>query len=360
MPSKFSYFVFVVTVASVTLLTQFSVVNARDVFVNNRSGDDTRFGYNADSISDSTGPVRTIKRAIEIARNGDRVVLEPNDTPYNETIVLTRYNNSGSRELPFIIEGNGAVIDGTRPLPDGVWEYAGDNLFRFTPPIRTTDFTYFQIYDKLGEITFIKSQYGKTMPQLSPREWTLYNGKVFFMAEDGKTPLKQSDYNFVYTHFTSGVTLLQVANVRIHDLTVQGFQIDGISAFNNTDVVLDNVTCSNNGRAGLTVANASKVAAGFCTFKGNVETDVQMLPNSKAHLYACDIERTSGEPEQMVTEDSEDGSKGAAAVMRNKEVKQNLLPMPKSKQRTQSTPKPSQTKPKNQTTVDENDDPFDL
>ena len=49
-----------------------------------------------------------------------------------------------------------------------------------------------------------------------------------------------------------GVTLYDVRNVVIHNLQIEGFRQDGINAHDNVfDGLLVNVTCTRNGRAGL-------------------------------------------------------------------------------------------------------------
>ena len=49
-----------------------------------------------------------------------------------------------------------------------------------------------------------------------------------------------------------GITLYKVRDVAIGDLTVQGFQLDGINAFDGAfDIQLSGVTCRGNGRSGI-------------------------------------------------------------------------------------------------------------
>jgi hypothetical protein len=48
--------------------------------------------------------------------------------------------------------------------------------------------------------------------------------------------------------------------VEIGDLTVQGYQLDGINAVDGAfDVLLSGVTCRGNGRSGLSVGGSSRV-----------------------------------------------------------------------------------------------------
>ena len=48
---------------------------ARDIFVNNVGGDDKNNGLHAQNQGDTASPVRTIAKALRLARAGDHIVL---------------------------------------------------------------------------------------------------------------------------------------------------------------------------------------------------------------------------------------------------------------------------------------------
>ncbi|HBT76865.1 MAG TPA: hypothetical protein DEB39_08040 [Planctomycetaceae bacterium] len=308
--------------------------SGRDIFVNNKTGDDQRNGVGDRAVAETSGPVRTIRRALELARNGDRIILMPTGIPFHESITLARFKHSGQKGFPFVIEGNGAILDGTEPLEPDVWEPAGGNLFRFMPPVNTSDFVYFSIIDRNRPLTYVPAdRASKTVPPLEENQWTFLGGKVYLMAGNGKTPRSKADYDLVYTSLFSGITLTHVEHVRIHDVTVQGFQIDGIAAFNSArEIVLDNVASSNNGRSGLSIGGASLLAAGFCTFAGNLETQILAQPLSKAVFYACKIDPMPDD-EMLAGEvdfrEAPDGESGARVFVQEEKKGQRLLPMPK-------------------------------
>lgn len=308
----------------------------RDIYVNNHIGNDRYTGENERIMTTPTGPVRTLRRALELAQNGDRIVLQPTGIPFKESMTLTRHNHSGSTKFPFVIEGSGAVLDGTADLDPGVWEHVEGDLFRFLPPVKTSDFSYFRIFDRQKPLTYVEPEPGaKTVPELEADQWTLVRGRVYFMAAEGKTPRSSRDYDFVYTDEFCGITLLHVENVRIHDLTVQGFQIDGIAAFNSArGVVLDNVVCNNNGRSGLNIGGASDLAAGYCTFRGNLGEQIVSQAHSRAVFHGCLFEPELGMEllaGRIRFEDAADGEAGAREYVHVAKEEQVLLPMPEKK-----------------------------
>jgi hypothetical protein len=67
-----------------------------------------------------------------------------------------------------------------------------------------------------------------------------------------------------------GVTFYQVRGAVVADLTVQGFQLDGVNAHDRVDDCgLLNVTCRGNGRAGVAVAGTSTLELQNCTLGDN-------------------------------------------------------------------------------------------
>src|SRR5262245_47264223 len=98
-----------------------SSASARDLYVDNAAGDDRANGLERNPSLEG-GPVRTISRALELAQPGDLVHLVPNAEPYRETVSLSGGDHSGFGVRPFTIVGNGAVLDGSKPVPYSDWE----------------------------------------------------------------------------------------------------------------------------------------------------------------------------------------------------------------------------------------------
>ena len=272
---------------------------AKDVYVSQKFGDDRNTGGSAKSTDLLSGPVRTLKRALELAENGDRLILDPSGGPYRESITLFGRKHSGFPNYPFIIEGQGSILDGTEPLPKGIWQHDQGDVYRFQPTMKPIDFTFFHLLN-----------HGKPLPkaaspsELQTGEWCFFQGFVYFRAEPQKTPMSGSYYEMSYSARMTGVTLLQVSNVRVHDLTVEGFQIDGVSAVNGAqDIVLDNVVCRANGRSGVTIGGASSLSAGYVTLAENRTTQVLSRPYSRGILFDCDV------PEEGITGEGDEANR---------------------------------------------------
>src|SRR5437867_2250291 len=138
---------------------------ARDIFVDNRLGDDRRDGTTPVIVGE-TGPCRSIAKALRIARPEDRIVLANTGRPYRESITLEGAKHSGTSRYPFTLYGNGAVLDGTVPLAGATWEYVGGQIFHTRPP----HMSYQQLF--LNDLPAVRTQPpANVRPQLAAREW---------------------------------------------------------------------------------------------------------------------------------------------------------------------------------------------
>ncbi|MFH1706882.1 MAG: right-handed parallel beta-helix repeat-containing protein [Planctomycetota bacterium] len=114
----------------VAILTAAAAATAVDLFVDDILGDNARTGTAAAPGTGNAGSLRTIRRAIALARPGDTINLVPGRV-YAEEVIWE--SAGGTLGNPVTLAGNGAVIDGSEPCaPDGwvpvqagVWRYAG-------------------------------------------------------------------------------------------------------------------------------------------------------------------------------------------------------------------------------------------
>jgi hypothetical protein len=128
----------------------------------------------------------------------------------------------------------------------------------------------------------IAAQGVKGPPDLQPRQWCSVEGQIYFCVEHNKLP---DSYKLSYAQKQTGVTLFHVEKVRIVDLTVQGFQVDGINLSNSArEVLLSGVTCRGNGRNGLVVGGASSVAIRESLLGDNGQAQLLTLPYSETLL----------------------------------------------------------------------------
>lgn len=228
------------------------VATARDLFVDNVRGDDRLAGRRPDVTHDD-GPMRTIGRALERAGAGDRIVVAATGVPYQESISLVGGRHSTDGFRPFIIEGNGAVLDGTVAVPPTGWQVHRGDVFRFTPWRKA----YQQLYLDGRPLVRRAAETGGSVPPLEPLEYFFNGSEIFFRVEWEKMP---DEYPLMHTGLQTGITLYRVHGVVIADLVVQGFRQDGINAHDGaTDCRLVGLTSRGNGRAGLAVCGASRV-----------------------------------------------------------------------------------------------------
>jgi hypothetical protein len=258
-----------------------STATARDIYVNNLDGDDRFTGQYPQRMSDVTGPVRTIQRALRLATQGDRIVLENTGQPYRESISLVGSRLSGYSFRPLVIEGNGAILDGSASVPPGAWEHYRGNVFRFRPP----RLAYQQLFYSDRPLARVDADpEADEPPELAPLQWCLHKGHIYFSTKHERTD-RPEDYYLTYACKQTGITLFHVDRVAIVDLTVQGFQLDGISLHNSArGVIVAGVTCRGNGRSGITVAGASQARISACLIGDNGSAQLLTLPCSETQI----------------------------------------------------------------------------
>ena len=228
--------------------------------------------------------MRTIAKALRLAGAGDVIVLAKTNAPYRESISLVGSRHSGTAKEPFMIRGNGAILDGSAPVPAKAWESYKGAIFRFRPP----QTGYQQLFlDGRPAVQVAVGRSAEGPPELKPRQWCLFGAYIYFCVEPTKLP---ADYRLTYTRQQTGITLYHVDYATIADLTVQGFQIDGINLFNTArHVSLMDVRCRDNGRSGVAVGGASSVAIEGSRLGGNGQAQLLTLPYSETHLHSTEL-----------------------------------------------------------------------
>jgi len=261
-----------------------SPIEARDIFVNNLAGDDRFTGLQRATTPDGTGPVRTIAKALRLAQQGDRVWVENTGQPYRESLTLMGSRHSGFSFQPFVLAGNGAVLDGSEPVPPNAWEHFQGPVFRFRPP--RVEFQ--QLF--LGGRPVSRAGSGGAglePPKLQPLQWCLHGAFLYFAVEAQKLP---ADYPLSYAAKPAGISLLAVENVLIRDLVVQGFHLDGVHALNRARAIrLVGVTAQHNGRSGIAVGGASRVDVEKCHVASNGYAQLLTLPWSETYLRNSEL-----------------------------------------------------------------------
>ena len=236
-----------------------SIARADDLFVDNDRGDDARDGRTAVIEGSVAGPVRSLTRALALAHPSDRIVMADTGQPYRESVTLSGGRHNGTQSAPFIVAGNGAVLEGSHFVPSKAWQHYRDDVFRFRP-VHSASAQLF-LDGPPAVRRYLDTASGR-LPKLGPREWCLADREVYFRVDVGKLP---EDYQLTFAALTVGITLYEVHDVLIENLTVQGFQLDGINAHDcANDCTLVGVMSRGNGRAGIAVGGASNVEINGC------------------------------------------------------------------------------------------------
>jgi len=267
---------------------------ARDIYVNNQTGDDRLAGTLPQAVG-LLGPCRTIAKALRIAGPRDRIIVANTGVPYRESITLQGPRHSGSDDFPFVIVGNGAVLDGTVPLGDAFWQYVGRETFRTRPP-----FLSFQQLFLQNQPAVRKQPAAGKFPELAAREWCLADGWLYFCVDAGRLP---QSYELSCCGAQTGITLYDVHDVVVQDLTVRGYWLDGVNCHDNvrrSDLV--RIEAKENGRSGISIGGASRVRIDTCTAAGNGAAQVrlegfcrvQMLDNQLDAASAPAVVREGG------------------------------------------------------------------
>ncbi len=261
-----------------------NITFALDIYVDNRAGNDRFDGGAATSVEPGLGPFRTLSRAVCAARAGDRILLANTGRAYRESISLVGSRHSGTAYSPFVIEGQGAVLDGSALVPPNAWQIAAGDVFRFQPERKA----YQQLFLNGYPVPRIEATAGDTrLPRLEPQQWALVDGWIYFCVELGKLP---QDYLLTYAKLSVGITLYKVDDVLIHNLTVQGFQLDGINFHDATGPCrLIDVTARNNGRSGVAVVGASTAELHSCRLGSNGLCQLFLDDYSRCDLFQTEV-----------------------------------------------------------------------
>ena len=276
-------------VASVLVAVGASPVRAVTFYVNNLSGNDGYSGRAAQLGGLRIGPVRTINRALRLARRGDRIELANTGQPYRESITFFGRRNSGIDGHPFVFEGNGAIVEGADPVPHTAWRPYSNYILSFRPP----GLTYQQLFRDARPLTRRPvTNAAKGLPELKPLEWALHGSRMYLRVEEDKIP---RDYVLTYAARRTGITVLNVEHLVIKDLTVQGFQIDGVSFHTgNRHCTLLDVTARGNGRSGIRVGAASRVTINRGIIGSNGAAQVRTERGAFLNLFNSDLFEDGG------------------------------------------------------------------
>ncbi len=234
------------------------------IYVNNQLGRDGFDGRAPKRIDELTGPVKTLAKAMELARTGGVIIIENTSEPYYESLNLFGYRHSGYPSTQFTILGNGATLRGTKPVDKRAWKMVGKNLWRVTP-WRKGHYLLLRDGEPLPEYQLTSTRFG--LPKIPEGQWAACKGSVYYQANETEVP-QNENYELAQRGF--GISCYRIRNVLIRDLNVEHFRVDGAKLHNLCHrVTFLNVKFRENGRAGVSVSGFSDVMLRQCEIRDN-------------------------------------------------------------------------------------------
>ena len=229
---------------------------------------------------------------MKLASAGDTIELANGGATYFGSVTLWGARHSGSGRTPFRINGNGAILSGARPVPEGTWRHTGGGVWRITP-IRKA---YYQLVLDGQAVPETPCDRSATeLPAIPVGQWCAWRGAVYYQAERGGDP---NLLDFWLADEEAGITLLDVRNVVISGLTLRHFRLDGINAHDRSrEIILEGVTSEENGRAGVTVAGSSQVVIVGGRLAGNRVHSLLITELGAAAVEQSDLDQPPTLPE---------------------------------------------------------------
>lgn len=253
--------------AVITALLLPTVSSARTIYVDNLRGRDICRGIVADPIDRVSGPVRTLERAAQLARPSDTIHLANTGHPYHGDLRLFGRQHSGIPTLPFRVVGNGSTVSGAKLIPTSSWRSIG-GLWQVAPR-RKGRFLLLKDGKPLPRQSIKRNGPAPKLESIPVGHWGVWRGKIYYRTTQ---LLDTVTSRLSIAGGDCGISLFAVRHVSIENLVVQHWRLDGISAPGLCrDVVLKNVICRENGRAGLVVSGTSQIRAETIELTDNVE-----------------------------------------------------------------------------------------
>ncbi len=215
---------------------------AADIYVDCRRGADTASGGRGAAL-------KTIARAIRLAKPGDMIHLDPAAGPYRESVEFI--NRSGAPGKPITLDGHGATITGAEPIDVSQWRQVGPGLYRCDTLYQRTShgkhlkdadinaviMRYFLLFDgrmqRMGRTSKGPKARFKKPEDLAPGEWTFVrDGLVFYIRIDpAKTladcrieaPLRSNGVA-IYGKLCEHITIRNLTATHVYN---DGFNIHG-------------------------------------------------------------------------------------------------------------------------------------
>lgn len=218
------------------LLASSMLVLARTFYVDGTGGDDAHDGLTAAT------PWKTLAQATKHLKAGDTLSIAPGT--YYESLL---FHASGTPTHPIVVQGNGAVISGRRPVPADSWQALPGGLF-LSPNAIYSPVNRPHVLDRDGQRIDI--------PQAEPASlkpgqamWTADG--IIYRPTPGKTPQQDNLSGF---YLISGCVISNRSYITVHNLVCENFANDGFNVHGNCrGLLFHNITARHNGDDGFSV-----------------------------------------------------------------------------------------------------------
>lgn len=271
----------IVHAASVLLVVAIgSPVAAKVIYVDNRTGNDVNDGTAAEVTGGRTGPVRSLERARVLVGPGDTVEIASNGDayPYYGSLRLIGGRCSGAPGEPVLVNGNGAVLDGSEPVEPTAWVPLGGGLWR----LETLPKGWYGLVRGAEPVPEVPAPAGSAEPSPPPGRWAAWRGAVYYHALPDEIPANEP-YRLATRE--AGLFFYGVRHVVVRDLTVRHFRLDGVSAHDQAyGVVLQNVVSESNGRSGLFIGGGAGLTVVGGAVRNNREASLLLHELGKADV----------------------------------------------------------------------------
>lgn len=272
-----------------TVLSPSGLALAQVIYVDNFQGDDAFDGTTPTPVNPTNGPVRSLRRGLQLVERGGTLSIANQNRPYYESMEIVGGKLSGSPLNPLVIEGNGAELNGSFAVPPTGWRNVGEDLWQFTPFRKGS---YLLIRDNKALPETILPPETRILPEIPIGQWASWRGSIYLRTSPLEVPM---ELNLAFAVRSMGVTLYEVHDVVVRNLKVRHFRMDGLNAHDRCEnVLLENIIAEENGRAGVAVAGTSFLTLQTPTIQNNGRYSVLIL--EKAGVQIDDETRVAPKP----------------------------------------------------------------
>jgi hypothetical protein len=252
--------------------------SARDIHVDNSIGDDRYRGQSL-QVYGGQGPLRSLQKAVRIAKPGDRIIVNPTNVPFREEVVINGVERENpTADFPVVIEGNGATLDGLVPIDPMLARPLVAGLFQFETdlgPSHTSDI----LFVDGAPAPRGAGRWANGMPMLQPGEFAPWNGWLCYQVARGDVIDRHA---FAVSRLNVGLTIYRSNHWIVRNLSFRGYRLDGIRIHGPVEgLQFQFCRFLSNGRAGL--ASYGLADAGI--------SDSEAIGNGKAGIVSRNFAR---------------------------------------------------------------------